>query len=55
MALEHNRSYKKENEKLGRKLELYEREYRKVKERLKRKDANEKRMLKDRQSKSFIA
>lgn len=48
-AVEQTKSYKKEVDRLGRKLELYDREYRKVKERLKRKDANEKRMLKDRQ------
>lgn len=48
-AVEQAKSYRREAEKLSRKLELYDREYRKVKERLKRKDANEKRMLKDRQ------
>lgn len=52
-AVEQTKSYKKEVERLGKKLELYDREYRKVKERIKRKDANEKRMLKDRQCKCF--
>ena len=50
-TVEHAKTYKREVEKLNRKLELYDREYRKVKERLKRRDANEKRMLKDRQCK----
>ena len=48
-AVDQTKTYKREVEKLARKLELYDKEYRKVKERLKRKDANEKRMLKDRQ------